>query len=241
MPDVVTKLLISYYLEFKHSSYPFMEDAVERAKVNPFIDQTSFLQVTGQTNRHQLQQVRVAEFAAKGEEKANLQGKSEMKRRKALAYPVVLSIGQERWVFTGIYLSVNVFFTKILNFKRSGVGRDRKSCISDLGEKCNPRLTTPPRLIPLLPSLETPNPRAFPTCCAPALPGGDQPGAACSCSGGAGSSAPSLSLCCLPTSSCKEKRNSYQVLPAAFFPVLWLFTKNLVVLWCCLSLSGILI
>lgn len=49
-----------------------MEDAVERAKVNSLIDQTSFLQVTGQTNRHQLQQVRVAEFAAKGEGKKQI-------------------------------------------------------------------------------------------------------------------------------------------------------------------------
>lgn len=64
-----TKLLMNYYSKSKHCSYPFMEDAVERAKVNPLIDQTSSLQVTGQTDRHQLQQVGVAEFAAQGGEK----------------------------------------------------------------------------------------------------------------------------------------------------------------------------
>lgn len=182
--------------------------------MNPLINQTSFLQVTGQTNRHQLQQVRVAEFAAKGEGKADFQGKSEMKSRKVLACSVFLSIGHHCQVFTGIYFSVNVFFTEILNFKRPGVGR-KLHFLS--GEEAQPQPNPTSRGKPHSSHPWRPQ-SSCPTCCAPALPGGDQPGAVSSSSAGDASSAPSLSLCCLPTSSYQKNRNSYQMLPAVLFP-----------------------
>lgn len=45
-----------------------MQDAVQRTKVDPLVHQTGFLQITGQTNRHQLQQMGMTELTAKAKE-----------------------------------------------------------------------------------------------------------------------------------------------------------------------------